>query len=73
MNPWLLPIHLFYSPLFFTGLLRKDFSVLQKMLKVIRMVCSESFEVIMNMVVDRNLKSCELLANAILSNTNHPI
>ncbi|CAH8494637.1 unnamed protein product [Schistosoma mattheei] len=72
-NSCILPIILYCSPLFFPGLLRKDFAVLRRVLKAVSNVCGESFDVIINMVVDRHLKSCKLLAGVILSDTNYPI
>ncbi|CAH8649887.1 unnamed protein product [Schistosoma mattheei] len=73
VNSCILPIIVYCSPLFFSGLLRKDFAVLQRVLKAVSKVCGESFEVIINMVVDRHLKSYKLLASVILSHTNHPL
>ena len=73
VNSCILPIILYCSPLFFPGLLRKDFAVLRRVLKAVCKVCGESFEVIINMLVDRHLKSCKLLAGVILSDTNHPL
>ncbi|CAH8641697.1 unnamed protein product [Schistosoma rodhaini] len=64
---------LYCSRLFFPRLLRKDFAVLRRVLKAVCKVCGESFEVIVNMLVDRHLKSCKLLAGVILSDTNHPL
>ncbi|KAH9594389.1 hypothetical protein MS3_00005785 [Schistosoma haematobium] len=62
VNSYILPIILYCSRLFFPGLLRKDLSVLRRVLKAVSKMCGESFEVIINMVVDRHLKSCKLLA-----------
>ena len=73
VNSCILPIILYCSPLFFPGLLRKDFAVLRRVLKAVCKVCGESFEVIINMLVDRHLKSSKLLAGVILSDTNHPL
>ncbi|CAH8591943.1 unnamed protein product [Schistosoma margrebowiei] len=73
LNSCVLPIILYCSSLFFPGLLRKDFAVLRRVLKAVSKMCGESFEVIINMVVDRHLKSCKLLAGVILSDTSHPI
>ncbi|CAH8658891.1 unnamed protein product [Schistosoma rodhaini] len=73
VNSCILPIILYCSPLFFPGLLRKDFAILRRVLKAVCKVCGESFEVIINMLVDRHLKSCKLLAGVILSVTNHPL
>ncbi|CAH8492714.1 unnamed protein product [Schistosoma haematobium] len=73
VNSRILPIILYCSPSFFPELLRKDFAVLQRVLKALSKMCGESFEVIINMVVDRHLKSCKLLASVILSDTNHPL
>ncbi|VDO81540.1 unnamed protein product [Schistosoma margrebowiei] len=70
-NSCILPIILYCSPLFFPGLLRKDLSVLRRVLKAVSKMCGESFEAIINMVVDRHLKSCKLLAGVALSDTNH--
>ncbi|CAH8485699.1 unnamed protein product [Schistosoma margrebowiei] len=65
VNSCILPIILYCSPLFFPGLLRKDFAVLRRVLKAVSKMCGESFEAIINMVVDRHLKSCKLLAGVI--------
>ncbi|CAI2734818.1 unnamed protein product [Schistosoma spindalis] len=73
VNSCILPIILYCSPLFFPGLLRKDFAVLWRALNAVSKVCGESFETIINMVVDRHLKSCKLLAGVILLDTNHPL
>ncbi|CAH8558016.1 unnamed protein product [Schistosoma bovis] len=73
VNSCILPIILYCSPLFFPGLLRKDFAVLRRVLKAVSKVCGESFEVIINMVVDRHLESCKLLAGVILSDTDQPL
>ncbi|VDO54239.1 unnamed protein product [Schistosoma margrebowiei] len=70
-NSCILFIILYCSPLFFPAPLRKYFAVLGRALKAVSKVCSESYEVIINMVVDRFLKSCKLLGNVILSDTNH--
>lgn len=47
----------------------KDFGVLQVLKPVINMY-NESFDVVMNMVVDRHFKSWKLLPSVILSDTN---
>ena len=73
VNSCILPIILYCSSLFFPGLSRKDFAVLQIVLKAFSKVCGESFQVIIDMVVDRHLKSCKLLSGCILSDTNHPL
>ncbi|VDO55917.1 unnamed protein product [Schistosoma margrebowiei] len=73
VDSFTLPIILYCSPLFFPGLLRKDFAVLRRVLKALSKMCGEYFEVIINMVVDRHLKSCKLLADVILSDTNYPL
>ena len=65
VNSFILPIILYCSPLFFPRLLRKDFALLKRVLKAVSKVCGESFEVIINMVVDRHFKSCVLLAGII--------
>ncbi|CAH8590013.1 unnamed protein product [Schistosoma haematobium] len=73
VNSCILPIILYCSSLFFPGLLRKDFTVLRRVLKAVNKMCSESLEVIINMVVDRHLKSYKLPVGVILSDTNHPL
>lgn len=69
VNSWIVSIILHCSLLFFLALLRRDFPVLHWVMKG----CGESFKVIINMVMDRHLKFCKLLAHVILSNTNHPL
>ncbi|CAH8500208.1 unnamed protein product [Schistosoma mattheei] len=66
VNSCILPIILYCSPLLFPGILRKDFAVLRRVLKAVSKTCGESFEVIINMVVDRHLKPCKRLAGVIL-------
>lgn len=53
------------SSLFFPGLLSKCFTVLCKALKPVIRACDEFVKVIINMVVNRQLKSCKLLASII--------
>ncbi|CAH8460583.1 unnamed protein product [Schistosoma guineensis] len=73
VNSCILPIIPYCSPSFFPRLLIKDFAVLRRVLKAVNKVCGESFEFILNMVVDRHLKSGKLLTGVILSDTNHPL
>lgn len=47
------------------------FAVFWRVFEAIGRVCGEYFEVIIDMVVNRHLKSCKLLTGAVLSDTNH--
>nr|CAH8864496.1 unnamed protein product [Trichobilharzia regenti] len=73
VNSRILPIILYCSPLVFPGLLKKDYTLLRRMLKVVSRVSSLPLSQLVNILVDRHMDSCEKWAKSILSDSQHPL
>ncbi|CAH8855403.1 unnamed protein product [Trichobilharzia szidati] len=73
VNSRILSIILYCSPLVFPGLLKKDYNILRRMLKVVSRVSNVTLNQLVNILVDRHMDSCEKWAKSILSNSHHPL
>nr|CAH8863804.1 unnamed protein product [Trichobilharzia regenti] len=73
INSCILPILLYCSPLFFPGLLKKDYVTIRRILKTVSRVSGVPVDHIVNVVVDRHLTSCNKFAKGILSDLEHPL
>nr|CAH8868290.1 unnamed protein product [Trichobilharzia regenti] len=73
VNSPILPIILYCSPLVFPGLLKKDYTLLCRMLKVVSRVSNVPLNQLVNILLDRHMDSCEKWAKSILSYSHHPL
>ena len=73
MNSCVLPIILYCSPVIFPGLLRKDFVLLRRCLKLLSRSCRASLDSIVRQVVSAHIIACKKLATRILNDVSHPL
>jgi len=64
---------LYCSLVVFPGLVVKDYVVLRRLPRLVAGVGGLTYEQLFDVLVKRHLDDCKLLANCILSNTNHPL
>nr|CAH8865766.1 unnamed protein product [Trichobilharzia regenti] len=73
VNSRILPILLYCSPLVFPGLLKKDYTILRRMLKVVSRTSGVKLSQLVTTLVDKHLNTCEKWSKTILSDCQHPL
>ncbi|CAH8875381.1 unnamed protein product [Trichobilharzia szidati] len=73
VNSCILPILLYCSPLFFPGLLKKDYVIIRRTLRTVSRSSGIPLGHIDGIVIDRHLMSCNRFARGILSDSEHPL
>nr|CAH8873838.1 unnamed protein product [Trichobilharzia regenti] len=73
VNSRILPILLYCSPLVFPGLLKKDYTILRRMLKVVSRTSGVKLSQLVTTLVDKHLNTCEKWSKTILSDPQHPL
>ncbi len=68
-----IPIILYCSPAIFPGLLKQDFVLLRRSIKLISNVCGLSFSHLTNLVCERHIKASSDFAEWILADSEHPL
>ncbi len=68
-----IPIILYCSPAIFPGLLKHDFDLLRRSIKLNRNVCGLSFSYLTNLVCERHIKASSNFAALILADNEHPL
>ncbi len=68
-----LPLILNYPPAIFPGLLKHDFALLTRSIKLISQVCGLSFSYLANFVCERHTKASSDFAERILEDHQHPL
>ncbi len=67
-----IPIILYCSPAIFPGLLKQDFALLRRSIKLISNVCGLSFSYLTNLVCERHIKASSDFAEWIPADSEHP-
>ncbi len=70
---YVIPIILYCSPANFPGLLKQDFVLLTRSIKLISNVCDLSFSYLTNLVCERHIKASSDFAERILADSKHPL
>ncbi len=68
-----IPIILYCSPAIFRGLLKQDFALLRRSIKLISNVCGLSFSYLTHLVCERHIKASTDFAARILADSKHPL
>ncbi len=68
-----IPIILYCSPVIFSGLLKQDFALLRRSIKLICNVCGLSVSDFTNLVCERHIKASSDFAERILVDSEHPL
>ena len=68
-----LPIFLYCSPVIFPGLLKADFKLLRRGLKMISRVSQVSLSALIGNICDRHIDACLKFADRIFSDSTHPL
>ncbi len=68
-----IPIILYCSPTILPGLLKQDFALLRRSIKLISNVLGLSFSYITNLVCERHIKASTNFAARVLADSEHPL
>jgi hypothetical protein len=67
------PIILYASPIIFAGLLRKDFVILRRAIKIIANSSAINYTCLTSTIVRRHFSACSNLSERILNDNSHPL
>ncbi len=67
-----IPIILYFSPAIFPGILKQDFALLRRSIKLISNACGLSSSYLINLVYKRHIKASSDFAARILADSEHP-
>ncbi len=70
---FVIPIILYCSPAIFPGLLKQDFALLRRSIKLISNICGLSFSHLTNLVCERHIKASSDFAEWHLADIEHPL
>ena len=69
----ILPHVTYCSPVIFPGLLSKDFTILKRSIKLLSKCSSVPYSYLVSLIVDLHFRSCDHLAQRILTDVSHPL
>ncbi|CAH8495051.1 unnamed protein product [Heterobilharzia americana] len=67
------PLFLYRSPPFFPGLLKEDYAILTRTLRIVNRTSGVLLKLLVKTVVNKHINSCEHLAGVILSDAQHSL
>ncbi len=68
-----IPVILYCSPVIFPGLLKQDFALLRRSIRLISNACGLSFSYLTNLVCERHIKASSDFAERILADSEHSL